>query len=266
MGGNKKGEVREWAVTTDHKQLIPNKYIMKWDEGMLKQCASVGAYYEEWVDHPKLRRVRMFDSDYIESASFTPWWIVPALYIPWSLLELDVSWQNFTSSNLSRSMVTNLVIDSCGIHPIFFSMFLYLVGCISWTLFEYFVHKHVFHWKPSNPQWNVLHFIGHGMHHLTPADKYRLVFPPAVSLPLGVVVKQLFSLLFPTGIRSAMYGGFLLGYALYESIHYLCHHAPYGSFLQERFKQHSAHHFNPRKQDKIFGVSTQIWDYAFDTM
>ena len=64
-----KGKQREWSVV-GHAQLLPNGYIMKWDEGMLKQCYSVGKYYHKWIDHPKLRRVRMFDSDFIEAASF----------------------------------------------------------------------------------------------------------------------------------------------------------------------------------------------------
>ena len=104
------------------------------------------------------------------------------------------------------------------------------------------------------------------MHHLTPTDKYRLVFPPAVSLPLGLLFRIIFYyILFPFGIRSAIFGGFTCGYAGYESIHYLAHHCPYGTFLYRRFKNHSAHHFNPKKQDKLFGVSTQIWDIAFGT-
>merc|ERR1712228_589195 len=259
---------REWSVV-DHKQLLPNKYIMKWDEGMLKQCYSVGDLYHAWIDHPKLRRVRMFDSDYFEAASFTPWWIVPAIYVPWALLELDLSHQNFlslpTESDALYSVSVNLLINSLHIPPILLSLFLFFIGVTLWTLFEYFVHKHAFHWTPPSANWNLAHFVGHGLHHLTPADKYRLVFPPAISFPLGLAMRFLFFMLFPFGIRSAVFGGFVCGYAAYESIHYLSHHAPIGSFLQERFKNHSAHHFNPRKQDKLFGVSSQIWDVAFGT-
>merc|ERR1719222_563132 len=94
----------------ENLQLLPNKYVMKWNEGMLKQCYNVGDLYHEWIDHPKLRRVRMFDSDYIESASFTPWWVVPVLYIPWSLLELDLSFQDMAyDRNQQQSVVTRYV-------------------------------------------------------------------------------------------------------------------------------------------------------------
>ena len=57
----------------------------------------------------------------------------------------------------------------------------------------------------------------------------------------------------------------MVGYALYESIHYLAHHCPVGNYLQQRFIHHSQHHFNPKKQDKLYGVSTQIWDVVFGT-
>eukprot|EP01083_Nonionella_stella_P269271 910936_1 len=259
----KKDSPRPWSVV-NNQQLIPNKYVMKWNEGMLKQCYHVGEYYREWVDHAKLRPVRMFDSDYIEAASFTPWWVVPGLYIPWALLELDLSYQDFKLN--SNQLLTIFITQMCRCPLLLFSILLFINGTLLWTLFEYFVHKHGFHWVPPTYSWNVVHFIGHGMHHLTPADKYRLVFPPAVSFPIGLCMRFIFYYIFPFGIRSAMFGGFVLGYACYESIHFLSHHCPYGAYLQERFKQHSAHHFNPQKREKIFGVSTQIWDMVFDTM
>lgn len=255
---------REWSVV-NHKQLLPNGYVMKWDEGMLKQCESVGECYHEWIDHPKLRRVRMFDSDLVEAGSFTPWWVVPCLYIPWALLELDLSYQDFTHSVDRQSVIVEWLHTQLHIPFLALSLGLFLNGWVLWTLFEYFVHKHAFHWMPPNAAWNLAHFVGHGMHHLTPTDEYRLVFPPAVSFSLGIVMRSLFYLIFPFAVRSAMFGGFTLGYACYESVHYLAHHCPVGQYLQERFKHHSAHHFNPRKQDKLFGVSTQIWDVAFGT-
>merc|ERR1719153_352140 len=203
---------REWSVV-GHEQLLPNQYVMKWDEGMLKQCFSVGQLYHEWIDHPKMRRVRMFDSDFIEAASFTPWWIVPAIYIPWGLLELDLAHQDLVHAPSAELSAVPLLLRSLCASS--FALWLacaalFCVGVLMWTLFEYLVHKHCFHWTPPSAAWNMLHFIGHGMHHLTPADKYRLVFPPAVSFALGLAMRALFyGALFPVGARSALFGGFL---------------------------------------------------------
>ena len=258
---------KEWSVV-NNLQLLPNKYVMKWNEGMIKQCFNVGKLYHEWIDHPKLRRVRMFDSDYIESASFTPWWVVPAIYIPWSLLELDLSYQDMAyDRDHQQSEITRYLTEQMHIPFVAVSIFCFVMGLVIWTLFEYFVHKYAFHWEPPSASWNFIHFVGHGMHHLTPSDEYRLVFPPAISFPLAILVRIVFySLLFPFGIRSGVYAGFTFGYACYETIHYLSHHCPMGSFLQERFRHHNAHHFDPAKQDKLFGVTTSLWDHAFGTM
>mmetsp|Transcript_45594 Transcript_45594/g.75792 ORF Transcript_45594/g.75792 Transcript_45594/m.75792 type:complete len:280 (+) Transcript_45594:222-1061(+) len=261
---------RPWTVV-DHQQLLPNGYVMKWNEGMLKQCYAVGALYHKWIDHPKMRRVRMFDNDIIEAGSFTPWWVVPCLYVPWSLLELDLSYQSFlhpqhaTTGVNQQSVVVEYVHEVLRVPFCALAIAIFVIGLLSWTLFEYFVHKHAFHWEPPNSAWNLAHFVGHGMHHLTPTDAYRLLFPPVVSFCIGLTLRVVFYLIFPFGLRSAMFGGFLLGYACYESIHYLAHHCPVGHFLQQRFIHHSAHHFNPHKQDKLFGVSTQIWDVVFNT-
>eukprot|EP01083_Nonionella_stella_P193775 715260_1 len=83
-------EQLKWRVV-GNEQAIPNNYLMKWNEGMLKQCEAVVKHYFEWIDHPKLSRVRMFDSDYIEAASFTPLLFVPAIYFPWGLLDIELS-------------------------------------------------------------------------------------------------------------------------------------------------------------------------------
>merc|ERR1719245_2923852 len=159
---------REWSVV-DNLQLLPNKYIMKWNEGMLKQCYNVGDLYHEWIDHPKMRRVRMFDSDYIEAASFTPWWVVPAIYIPWGLLELDLAHQDLSAAHGAQAQdLTALPRWLCSVGaPLWLvCAWLFVVGVLMWTLFEYLVHRHCFHWTPPSAAWNVVHFVGHGMHHL----------------------------------------------------------------------------------------------------
>src|SRR3984957_12607875 len=66
---------------------------------------------------------------------------------------------------------------------------LVLSGYATWTLFEYWLHRLVFHFEPADGIGARLHWIIHGVHHDHPNDPLRLVMPPAVSLPLraGVV-------------------------------------------------------------------------------
>src|ERR1700689_5002566 len=58
-------------------------------------------------------------------------------------------------------------------------------GYALWTLFEYWLHRLVFHFEPQDGFGARLHWIIHGVHHDHPNDPLRLVMPPAVSVPLA---------------------------------------------------------------------------------
>ncbi|HEY4895001.1 MAG TPA: fatty acid hydroxylase, partial [Solirubrobacteraceae bacterium] len=57
-------------------------------------------------------------------------------------------------------------------------------GYALWTLFEYWLHRLVFHFEPEDGLGARMHWIIHGVHHDHPNDPMRLVMPPAVSVPL----------------------------------------------------------------------------------
>ena len=63
-----------------------------------------------------------------------------------------------------------------------------LAGYALWTLFEYWLHRIVFHFEPEDGLGARMHWIIHGVHHDHPNDPMRLVMPPAVSIPLGAGV------------------------------------------------------------------------------
>src|ERR1700722_12438378 len=73
---------------------------------------------------------------------------------------------------------------------------LVLSGYATWTLFEYWLHRLVFHFEPADGIGARLHWIIHGVHHDHPNDPLRLVMPPAVSVPLGAVVFGILYLIF----------------------------------------------------------------------
>ena len=62
---------------------------------------------------------------------------------------------------------------------------LFAGGYALWTLFEYWLHRLVFHFEPDHGLGARMHWIIHGIHHEHPNDPLRLVMPPAVSIPLG---------------------------------------------------------------------------------
>ena len=63
-----------------------------------------------------------------------------------------------------------------------------LGGYVMWTLFEYWLHRIVFHFEPEDGLGARLHWIIHGVHHDHPNDPLRLVMPPAVSVPLAAAI------------------------------------------------------------------------------
>ena len=65
---------------------------------------------------------------------------------------------------------------------------LVLLGYALWTLFEYWLHRLVFHFEPEKGIGARLHWMIHGVHHDHPNDPLRLVMPPAASIPLAIVV------------------------------------------------------------------------------
>src|SRR6202049_1776313 len=95
-----------------------------------------------------------------------------------------------------------------------------VAGYALWTLFEYWLHRIVFHFEPQEGLGARMHWIIHGVHHDHPNDPLRLVMPPAVSVPLGAVFVVAFVLILGTPLAWAVSAGFLGGYLAYDMLHY----------------------------------------------
>jgi 4-hydroxysphinganine ceramide fatty acyl 2-hydroxylase len=190
---------------------------------------------------------RMFKSDFVDGFSRTPWWVVPAVWLPISLgiLLLGVT-----------------VFDA----PLLGGVPLFALGWLIWTFAEYSLHRTAFHWIPATSWGPRFHFMVHGVHHDWVFDKYRLVMPPAVSLILSVIFGTLFWLIFGATWFWPAFSGFLFGYMVYDVVHYATHHSKIknGAFLALK-KHHLLHHHSPRHQDRKYGVSTTLWDHIFRT-
>jgi sterol desaturase/sphingolipid hydroxylase (fatty acid hydroxylase superfamily) len=137
-------------------------------------------------------------------------------------------------------------------------------GYLLWTLFEYWLHRVVFHFEPDHGFGVRMHWMIHGVHHEHPNDPLRLVMPPAVSIPLGAVVFAVLYLVFGRHYAPGVGAGFFVGYLLYDMLHYYVHHfrprSPIGRMLRER---HMRHHF--QDDTRGFGISAPYWDDVFRT-
>jgi dihydroceramide fatty acyl 2-hydroxylase len=141
---------------------------------------------------------------------------------------------------------------------------LVLAGYALWTLFEYWLHRLVFHFEPDRGIGARMHWIIHGVHHEHPNDPLRLVMPPAVSIPLGALVFGALYLLFGRRYTPGIGAGFFAGYLAYDMLHYYVHHfrprSRLGRALRER---HMRHHF--QDETRGFGISAPYWDEVFGT-
>ena len=147
-----------------------------------------------------------------------------------------------------------------------YSIFLYFIGFLAFTLVEYLVHRHAFHVDVSqkSEKRQRIQYIFHGVHHDYPKDKKRLAMP----IFMSILLSSTFFLIFyvTMGIYGFTFGsGFIAGYATYLFVHYAIHRfRPPNNFLKVLWVHHNIHHY--AAPNAAFGVSTLFWDKIFRTM
>jgi len=149
--------------------------------------------------------------------------------------------------------------------PVYQIIIAFFAGILLWTLFEYIIHRFVFHVGEKAPEWrkNMQEAI-HGIHHEYPRDKGRLAMPPLISVILAALFITLFKLIFGI-IGFPLVAGFLVGYASYLVVHYSVHaFRPPRNIFRRLWINHSLHHY--KNPNSVYGVSNPLWDYVFGTM
>lgn len=189
---------------------------------------------------------RLFKSDFLEVFTHVHWSVPLIIYIP------VVSYLLYLAIGAPGLSMTS-------------GALLFAGGIFVWTITEYLLHRFVFHYEPSSAVGKYLHFMMHGVHHEYPNDSKRLVMPPSVSIPLATIFYFLFLLIVGSPYNIPFFAGFLVGYMLYDEIHYATHHAPLKNGVWQKLKHHHVlhHYHNP---ENGFGVSTPLWDYVFGTV
>jgi sterol desaturase/sphingolipid hydroxylase (fatty acid hydroxylase superfamily) len=188
---------------------------------------------------------KMFKSRFLDALTKTHYTVPLYLYIPAIII---MSFLYFY--------------EDYGTTWIFFGLF--VIGFTLWSIYEYLIHRFVFHYEPKTEFGKKALFTFHGVHHDYPNDSLRLVMPPVVSIPLFFVMFLVFQLLIGYGLHFAIYSGFVLGYLFYDVGHYALHHFNFkNKYLQELKKHHLLHHY--KDEHHGFGVSMPFWDKIFRT-
>jgi sterol desaturase/sphingolipid hydroxylase (fatty acid hydroxylase superfamily) len=194
---------------------------------------------------PQKGEIILFSNRLLERLSRVSPQAVLAVYVPMIVLAI---WKSY----------------SVGVDATGFAL-LFLAGIIFWTLFEYVLHRYVFHFFPKGEFQERVQFLFHGVHHQYPNDKDRLVMPVTLSLAIAVVLFLLFSAVLGELVW-AYFVGFLLGYLIYDMMHYSIHHAraPNSRYFKNLWKHHMDHHY--RDTNKGYGVSSAAWDHILGSL
>jgi sterol desaturase/sphingolipid hydroxylase (fatty acid hydroxylase superfamily) len=137
-------------------------------------------------------------------------------------------------------------------------------GFLLWQLLEYTLHRFLFHLEDRSKLARLL-ISSHMYHHQHPNDPKEIF----VGLKTGVPVASFFALLMwiILGDWSSMiymFTGLIVGYLLYESIHYLAHCGkPTLPLLRYLKRYHLLHHH--QTSSKRFGVTTPLLDLLLGT-
>lgn len=139
----------------------------------------------------------------------------------------------------------------------------FFAGILLWTLFEYAIHRYLFHMVVRSAFGRRLVYTIHGVHHEYPRDRGRLFMPPLPSTAIACII---FGIMYLCSARYAfaLFPGFLLGYLLYASMHYAIHAFTPPRMLKALWRNHHLHHY--KNDDAGFGVSSVLWDVVFGTV
>lgn len=182
-------------------------------------------------------RVTLFRNGFFESFTVFP---LAGFLILWPLVLIAVAYVAFSS------MPTPWV-------PLWVVM-----GWVVWSATEYALHRFVFHLDPKSSWLKQVIFVIHGNHHASPNDPLRNLMPPIISLPLGGAIWGLMVFAFgPVG--HWLFFGFILGYVIYDLVHFACHQfAMKGAFWRVLKQHHMRHHFD--RVEGNYAITGMIWD------
>jgi len=123
-----------------------------------------------------------------------------------------------------------------------------ILGIVAWTFLEYWMHRAL-----HGPQ--LLEF--HMQHHRRPRDLSGGALYSTMIIQFMVLV----SCTWPTAAPALQ--GVLIGYLWFICVHWLIHHTKPSGIVMRRFaSNHAAHH---RGGQRMYGVSTALWDHVFGT-
>jgi len=189
-------------------------------------------------------QARLFQSDYMEMMTKTHPLVIYSIYFP--IIALMLYFGN---------AYKGLTISS--------EILFFAGGALFWSLFEYIMHRYLFHMIADSKRAQKFIYTLHGVHHEYPRDKERLFMPPVPSLIIAAVIfMSMYAVLGWSAL--SFFPGFLFGYIMYGSMHFAIHAFAPPKMMKALWRNHHLHHY--KCPDKGFGVSSVLWDVVFKTV
>lgn len=193
--------------------------------------ASAGA------DHPRLR---LFRHRWLEALTVMP----PRLFV--------VLW---------AALLMIVFVASLGRVGIAAWFGLVAAGLLTWSLFEYVMHRYLFHLALPTAWGRWFVFLMHGNHHEDPDDPWRSIMPPIVSVTWSGAIWAGMALALG-GAGTVLFLGFVVGYVTYDAVHFACHRLPVRGRLMRLLRRHHLRHHHGR-EDGNYAITAIFWDHVF---
>jgi 4-hydroxysphinganine ceramide fatty acyl 2-hydroxylase len=141
----------------------------------------------------------------------------------------------------------------------------FVIGIVTWSIFEYAVHRWVYHinFKQKNIRWFLEAF--HQYHHQY-LDKHHVLNAGWLLIyPLFIVFWALYFLCTNNVAATSFFCmGLLAYYFFYENVHYFIHYKKYKSGYMKFIQSYHLHH-HYTAGNKNFGNTLSFWDLVFGT-
>jgi len=139
------------------------------------------------------------------------------------------------------------------------------VGLFSWSLFEYVMHRFIFHYDARSRLVRNFLYHAHISHHEDPVGKSQLSASLILGLPIGAVYWPLAWAGTGSWVAASwMFIGLAAGFFSYKWVHFQCHHRRNRLRLLRYLRHyHLLHHY--KTPALRFGVTSPLFDLVFGT-
>lgn len=139
------------------------------------------------------------------------------------------------------------------------------IGLFSWSVFEYVMHRFIFHYDARSRLGRKFLYHAHVSHHENPVAKSGLSSSLIMGLPIGVAYWLLAWAATGSWVAASwLFIGLAAGFFSYKWVHFQCHHRRSRLRVLRYLRHyHLLHHY--KTTELRFGVTSPLFDLVFRT-